>query len=167
MSFLEAIISGFKNVLHFKGRSSRSEYNYWMLFLFFLFSFSLEIDPPLQVTDVYLGNDLEGQAMDDNIRNEPFLEPFKSRLFSFVYFVALLPTIAVTVRRFHDIGKSGWFILLPLTIIGIIPYHYWTCLSKGDPDINFYGKNPLYDNPNGSPYHEEKDKHNNNDFKGS
>ena len=167
MSFLEAIISGFKNILHFKGRSSRSEYNYWMLFLFFLFSISLEIDPPLQITDVYFENDLEGQAIDDNIRNDPFLEPFKSRLFSFFYFVALLPTIAVTVRRFHDIGKSGWFILLPLTIIGIIPYHYWTSLSKGDPDINFYGKNPLYDNPNGSPYHEEKDKHNNNDFKGS
>ena len=26
----------------------------------------------------------------------------------------IIPSIAVTVRRLHDINKSGWFILLPL-----------------------------------------------------
>jgi uncharacterized membrane protein YhaH (DUF805 family) len=26
----------------------------------------------------------------------------------------LLPTIAVAVRRMHDVGKSGWFILIPI-----------------------------------------------------
>ena len=28
--------------------------------------------------------------------------------------VTILPTIAVAVRRMHDVGKSGWFILIPI-----------------------------------------------------
>ena len=28
--------------------------------------------------------------------------------------VTILPTIAVAVRRMHDVGKSGWFILVPI-----------------------------------------------------
>ena len=33
-----------------------------------------------------------------------------SRLLSLIVFV---PSLAVTVRRMHDVGKSGWFILIP------------------------------------------------------
>lgn len=29
-------------------------------------------------------------------------------------FITLLPTIAVSIRRMHDVGKSGWFILIPI-----------------------------------------------------
>jgi uncharacterized membrane protein YhaH (DUF805 family) len=28
--------------------------------------------------------------------------------------LAIIPTIAVAVRRMHDVGKSGWFILVPI-----------------------------------------------------
>ena len=31
-----------------------------------------------------------------------------------VSLITLLPTIAVAVRRMHDVGKSGWFILVPI-----------------------------------------------------
>jgi len=34
-------------------------------------------------------------------------------------------------------------ILLPFTIIGLVPYHYWTCFLKGDLSKNAYGENPL------------------------
>ena len=74
--------------------------------------------------------------------------PFESRFFSFVYFLFLLPTVAVTIRRFHDIGKSGWYILLPFSIIGVIPYHYWTCIVKGEEGTNNYGGDPLKDEDN-------------------
>ena len=142
MNFLDAIKSVLKNVLQFSGRSTRSEYNYWMIFLFFIFLFAIEIDPPNPVASTYF-NSNDVQNIEPNNSEGPFLAPFESRLFRFVYFVFLLPTISVTVRRFHDTGKPGWFILLPLTIIGLVPYHYWTCLSKGDPEKNAYGSNPL------------------------
>jgi uncharacterized membrane protein YhaH (DUF805 family) len=31
-----------------------------------------------------------------------------------VSLTTLIPTIAVAVRRMHDVGKSGWFILVPI-----------------------------------------------------
>ncbi len=113
-----------------------------MIFLFFIFLIAIEVDPPNPVSYRYLNNN-DSQTIDLNSSEKQFLPPFESRLFSFAYFVFLLPTISVTVRRFHDTGKSGWFILLPLTIIGLVPYHYWTCISKGDIKKNAYGKNPL------------------------
>ena len=142
MNFLEAIKSVLKNVLQFKGRASRSEYNYWMVFLFFIFLIAMEVDPPHPEAFKYFNNN-DVEKIESNHRKGPILEPFNSRLFSFVYFVFLLPTISVTVRRFHDTGKPGWFILLPFTIIGLVPYHYWTCFLKGDPSKNEYGENPL------------------------
>ena len=37
----------------------------------------------------------------------------------------LVPSIAVGARRLHDTGKSGWWLLLALTIIGVIPLIYF------------------------------------------
>lgn len=39
--------------------------------------------------------------------------------------VTLVPYIAVTTRRLHDVNRSGWWQLLVLTVIGIIPLVYW------------------------------------------
>tara|TARA_Y100000816_G_C25784541_1_gene411305 strand:+ start:223 stop:456 length:234 start_codon:yes stop_codon:yes gene_type:complete len=54
-------------------------------------------------------------------------------------FIFLIPEIAVSIRRLHDINKSGWWILLTITIIGIIPLIYFYCI-KGDDGANDYGQ---------------------------
>ena len=54
----------------------------------------------------------------------------------------LIATIALSVRRLHDINKSGWWLLIYLTIVGILVLFYWFC-SKGDADENAFGPNPL------------------------
>jgi uncharacterized membrane protein YhaH (DUF805 family) len=43
--------------------------------------------------------------------------------------LALLPTIAVAVRRMHDVGKSGWFILVPI-------YNFILAVSPSKPAAN-------------------------------
>ncbi|MCY4047313.1 MAG: DUF805 domain-containing protein [Candidatus Dadabacteria bacterium] len=78
-----------------------------------------------------------------------------------------LPNLAVDVRRLHDIGKNGWWVLLPaaggvaiafaavavaesevvaifLTFTGLccIGYFWWLALSDGQPGTNQYGENP-------------------------
>jgi uncharacterized membrane protein YhaH (DUF805 family) len=50
----------------------------------------------------------------------------------------LLPSLAVTTRRLHDVNRSGWWQLIPYTIIGIVPFLYWLCRS-GDSQVNEYG----------------------------
>jgi uncharacterized membrane protein YhaH (DUF805 family) len=54
----------------------------------------------------------------------------------------LIPSIAVTVRRLHDTGRSGWWIL-----IGLIPVIGWIVLlvfmlMDSQPGSNQYGPNP-------------------------
>jgi len=58
-------------------------------------------------------------------------------------FVLIAAGLAVNVRRLHDVGKSGWWLLLCFTIIGLIPVIIWI-LSDSAPS-NKYGPNPKQD----------------------
>lgn len=50
----------------------------------------------------------------------------------------LLPSFSAATRRLHDTGRSGWWQLLALTIIGLIPLFIWLA-SKGNDQSNEYG----------------------------
>ena len=53
--------------------------------------------------------------------------------------VVLLPSVAVAVRRLHDLDRSGWWLLLGLVaLVGII----WFC-TKGTDRPNRFGPDPL------------------------
>lgn len=63
-------------------------------------------------------------------------------IFQIIATLALLvPMLAASTRRLHDLGKSGWIQLIALTIVGIIPLIYWLC-QPGDPQTNQYGPPP-------------------------
>lgn len=44
---------------------------------------------------------------------------------AFFYLICFIPTISVSVRRYHDINKDALWCLLPFTIIGLIPHLYF------------------------------------------
>jgi len=44
----------------------------------------------------------------------------------------LLPALAVGARRLHDIGRSGWWQLLSLTLIGFLVLVYWWAQPSGE-----------------------------------
>jgi uncharacterized membrane protein YhaH (DUF805 family) len=50
----------------------------------------------------------------------------------------------VSIRRLHDIDKSGWWLFLAFTVIGILVLIYWACVSS-DEDENRYGSPELAD----------------------
>ena len=105
-----SVISCFNKYFDFETRSSRKEFWYLQLFRILMF---------LSIT--YLESlGLSGLLFISN-------------------FIFLIPEIAVSIRRLHDINKSGWWILLTLTIIGIIPLIYFYCI-KGDDGANDYGQ---------------------------
>ena len=54
----------------------------------------------------------------------------------------LVPSITVTVRRLHDIGKSGWYLLLAfIPVVGGFVLLIMTCLAS-QPGDNQYGPDP-------------------------
>ena len=63
---------------------------------------------------------------------------------SMLYIAFVLANLAVSIRRWHDRGRSGWFYLVVfIPVIGTI----WTLIElgllAGDEDTNRYGPNPL------------------------
>ena len=50
----------------------------------------------------------------------------------------LIPGIALSVRRLHDVGKLGWWFLIALTIIGILLLIYWY-VQPGQREENQFG----------------------------
>ena len=64
-------------------------------------------------------------------------------LLNIIYSLAvLIPFMAVSVRRLHDTGRTGWWMLMSL-----IPIIGWLVLlvfnvQGGDPDANRFGPNP-------------------------
>jgi uncharacterized membrane protein YhaH (DUF805 family) len=54
----------------------------------------------------------------------------------------ILPTLSATVRRLHDVGKSGWWILISIIpLIGDI-WLFVLMVTDSQPGDNQYGPNP-------------------------
>lgn len=57
--------------------------------------------------------------------------------------VLLVPSLAITARRLHDVDRSGWWQLIGLIpIIGVIILIVW-CAAKGDTESNQFGAAPV------------------------
>ena len=133
MNMKEAVTSAvFKKYATIEGRASRSEY--WWFTLFSALGGIL-----FYVIDAVLGWQF----------GEPDIFGNRAGVLNLLFRLALLvPIVCVTGRRLHDVNRSGWWMLIPLTVIGIIPYFYWTVKKPEDNEEgreNQWGKNPLLD----------------------
>ena len=55
--------------------------------------------------------------------------------------IAFIPSLAVCVRRLHDTGRSGWWILLTfMPLVNLVIIYFYICDSQ--PGANQYGENP-------------------------
>ena len=105
----------------FSGRSRRKEY--WMFFLF-----NLGIGIALLGADLLTGSYSKSAGMG---------------LLGGLYSLAtLIPNLSITVRRLHDIGRSGWwFFILLVPLIGVIVLLVFMLLDSKE-GSNDYGPNP-------------------------
>ena len=103
-----------RNYFNISGRARRTEY--WMYFLVYL-----AIAIVAGLLDALVGLGLIG---------------------GLVALAHLVPSITVGVRRLHDIGRSGWWLLIALIpLVGWIIALYWA-VKAGDEQDNAYGSNP-------------------------
>ena len=118
MNFTQAISSGFQNYVNFTARAARSEYWFWTLF-------TVLVSIAASLIDLAL------------FRSFDF-----SPLSTIVSLGLLLPSLAVAVRRLHDLDRTGWWLLLVLTVIGDILLLVWFCM-RGTAGPNRFGPDPL------------------------
>lgn len=95
----------------FKGRARRKEY--WMFVL---------INSIISLTLTYI---VQGS----------FVSPESSWLEIGYSLAVLVPSLAVGVRRMHDVGKSGWFFLIPF-------YNLILLCTDSEDGENKWGENP-------------------------
>jgi uncharacterized membrane protein YhaH (DUF805 family) len=96
-----------KNFANFSGRARRSEYWYFVLFNIIIAVILGQIAVLIEF---------------------PWLV-------TIYYLAILIPSIAVGVRRMHDVGKSGWYLLIPI-------YSFILAVSEGTRGNNEYGPDP-------------------------
>ena len=120
MSFTESIGSCLRKYVDGNGRASRSEFWYFQLFLIVIGTIAGWVDSAV------FGTGLGDTGMVSTV----------------IMLGTLLPFICATVRRLHDVNKSGWWILIMFTCIGIIPLIIWWA-TKGTSGSNEHGDDPL------------------------
>ena len=122
MNFGEAVVSGLRNYFNFSGRASRSEFWFFQLF------FNLVL--------IGIG------AIADFLHSNPAANERFGWLAGFILFALLVPAIVISVRRLHDIDRTGWWVLIGATIIGHVLLLVWFC-TKGTAGRNRFGPNRL------------------------
>jgi len=103
MDFMQAVKTCLGKYATFKGKAGRPEFWYWALFTWILSMIAYTID---------LGISGVSTATPMIVSNVVILATF-------------VPTIAVSVRRLHDVGRSGLWFLLTFTVIGALLLLYW------------------------------------------
>lgn len=110
MNFFDAIKTCLVKYVDFTGRASRSEFWYFVLFVFIAEVCLLVLYRPLGMAFVL---------------------------------AAILPRVAVAVRRLHDIDRSGWWLLIALIpVVGWIVIIIWYC-QRSDERANRFGAPPF------------------------
>ena len=108
MEYVNMVIDTLKKATVFTGRSRRKEF--WVLFV------ALAIG---SVAASILG-----------------LIPVLGLIITWLWNIAaLLASIAVSIRRMHDVNKSGWYMLIPI-------YNIVLAVTEGDKGPNQYGEDP-------------------------
>ena len=114
MDIMQSVKTVLNNYANFDGRSGRAEFWWWMLAYF--------------IGSVVLG----------------FIAGMLSLggILGMLYTLALLvPSIAVTIRRFHDIGKPAiWTVLMIIPLVNLIIALIF--LTKPSDGANDYGSGP-------------------------
>jgi uncharacterized membrane protein YhaH (DUF805 family) len=112
MNFTTAVSTCLSKYATFSGRATRSEFWWFYLFTVLLGWGATVVGATLVDGGAFLGN--------------------------VISLIFLIPTFAAGSRRLHDTGRSGWWQLLVITVIGILLLIIWFAMDS-EKSSNKYG----------------------------
>jgi len=114
-------LTAMQSYVTFRGRASRAEFWQFTVIMGVIVFAALVIDA--------------GFISGPNTKEAPFA--------AIVILAHALPTIAVSVRRLHDVDRSGWFLFINgIPLVGFVLLLVWAC-EAGTPGPNQFGPNPI------------------------
>jgi len=103
----------------FSGRSRRSEYWWTIAFFVVLITALMTLDVILIPWDYPEGYPFPGfSGYWQNWLTEIKVYPISG----IVSYILLIPILAVSIRRMHDVGRSGWWMIIPTVMVEIATY---------------------------------------------
>jgi uncharacterized membrane protein YhaH (DUF805 family) len=131
LGFGEAVVRALRQFTRVSGRASVAEYWWFALFLALLWG------------ALYLMASIVGSAgTSGGVGQAVGAVLLGVSLVVLVAAIALVvPAVAITVRRLHDSGRTGWWaLLLPVPLLAVLVYFF--CLLPGAIGANKYGEQP-------------------------
>ena len=140
VSFPQAVKMFFSRSFDFQGRSSRSEYWWAQLFIVIVFVLLMAF-----AVSAY-SREFEG-VYESGI---PINFEVQMSVLGLFLLVIIIPNIALSVRRFHDLNQTGWLVLafwfgarIPMLGILVFLANIIVFIMRGSSGPNDYGDDPL------------------------
>lgn len=137
MTFTAAVQSCLSKYAVFTGRAPRSEF-WW----FWVFTLLVEIAAVVVGGLIFAGSVQEVAVGSGGSMQSFYLYAVPNWLSAVVHLALFLPSLAVAVRRLHDVGRSGWWLLLFIVPFGVFVLLFWW-VQPSQREANAHGLPPL------------------------
>lgn len=132
---MSTVVSVMQNWKNFSGRSGRGEY-WWFTLWYTLATIALT------GFDFFLFGEAAGYGgYSWALGPDAVATVHPVNLTNVFGIVTLIPITALSVRRLHDVNRSGFWLLIVFTFFGLFVVAYWA-VKPGDPESNAYGVSP-------------------------
>ncbi|MEM9572599.1 MAG: DUF805 domain-containing protein [Pseudomonadota bacterium] len=148
MGPVAALTSFFKRYFDVVGRSRRSEYGWLLIIMPAIYIGGAMLLAALG----YTSEDVSPTLPDGSSNELPWLVTLIYGLLTVLILGTIIPWTTLTIRRFHDMGRSGWWhalftvlwIIPPLGALGWIVQFFWVLFGGGTAGANAYGPDPRF-----------------------
>lgn len=136
-----AFTSFFTRYFDVHGRSRRSEYGWMIIIQTFAFFAALALIIAI-----------DGGANSFDADSPSGMASVLAGIIALVSIGTIIPWLTLSVRRFHDMGQSGWlaaffiglWIIPPIGALGAIVQFFWLMFGGGTPGVNQHGQDPRF-----------------------
>ncbi len=138
MTFTQAVRSCLAQYAGFQGRAPRSEFWWFWVFTVLVEVAAIFISGMLMAGSITTAGMGPGMDGDMTTMHGWYVFAVPHWLNGIVHLALILPSLAVAVRRLHDVGRTGWWFLIMFVPFGFFVLLFWW-VQPSEPRPNAYG----------------------------